>query len=217
MPFTLERAPDPRVTSYAEGGQIKEYLRPTFEWMSQAGHWATISATCLATGVVYLASELIQASKRSMLEKMIFSEEAEEEGSGNDTGCAQGSNGLIAVHDGGPNYRRRSAIEGRDDKREFPRAEHPVIRTHPVSGRKAIFVNPVFTIAIRDLPDDEGESILRFLYEHNNKPQFHVRFKWRENSIAFWDNRCVQHIAMWDYFPLVRSGSRVTVKGDKPF
>jgi taurine dioxygenase len=125
--------------------------------------------------------------------------------------------GLIAVHDGGPNYRRRAAIDGRPDKGQYPRAEHPVIRTHPVTGRKAIFVNPVFTIAIKGLPEQEGESILRFLYEHNNRPQFQVRFRWRAHSIAFWDNRCVQHIAMWDYFPNVRSGNRVTIKGDKPY
>lgn len=125
--------------------------------------------------------------------------------------------GLVAVHDGGPNYRRRAAIEGLDDKRDFPRAEHPVVRTHPVTGRKAIFVNPVFTVAIRDLPESEGEAVLRFLYDHNNRPQFQARFRWRENSVAFWDNRCVQHIAMWDYFPQVRSGNRVTVMGDRPF
>lgn len=125
--------------------------------------------------------------------------------------------GLVAVHDGGPNYRRRAAIEGLDDKRDFPRAEHPVIRTHPVTGRKAIFVNPVFTVAIRSLPENEGQAVLRFLYEHNNQPQFQARFRWQQHSIAFWDNRCVQHIAMWDYFPQTRSGNRVTVKGDKPY
>lgn len=125
--------------------------------------------------------------------------------------------GLTAIHDGGPNYRRRAAIDGRTDDRVFPRAEHPVVRTHPVTGRKAIYVNPVFTVAMRGLPEDEGDAILRFLYAHNNQPQFQVRFKWRPNSIAFWDNRCVQHIAMWDYFPDVRSGERVTVKGDRPF
>ncbi|WP_282606210.1 TauD/TfdA family dioxygenase [Pelagibius sp. Alg239-R121] len=125
--------------------------------------------------------------------------------------------GLIAVHDGGPNYRRRAAIEGLDDKRDFPRAEHPVVRTHPVTGRKAIFVNPVFTTAIRGLPENEGDATLQFLYNHNSQPQFQLRFRWQENSIAFWDNRCVQHIAMWDYYPQVRSGNRVTVKGDKPY
>jgi taurine dioxygenase len=125
--------------------------------------------------------------------------------------------GMVAVHDGGPNYRRRAAIDGRVDNREFPRAEHPVVRTHPVTGRKGIYVNPVFTVAIKDMPEDEGDAILRFLYAHNNKPQFQVRFKWRPHSIAFWDNRCVQHIAMWDYFPDIRSGERVTVQGDRPF
>lgn len=124
--------------------------------------------------------------------------------------------GLTAIHDGGPNYHRRAAIDGRRDDRVFPRNEHPVIRTHPVTGRKAIYVNPVFTIAIRDLPEDEGDAILRFLYAHVNRPQFQVRFKWRPHSIAFWDNRCVQHIAMWDYYPQVRSGERVTVQGDRP-
>ena len=125
--------------------------------------------------------------------------------------------GLVAVHDGGPNYRRRAAIDGRNDDRVFPRAEHPVIRTHPVTGKKAIFVNPVFTVAIKGLSEDEGDAILRFLYAHNQREQFQVRFKWRPHSIAFWDNRAVQHLAMWDYFPQVRSGERVTVKGDRPF
>ncbi len=125
--------------------------------------------------------------------------------------------GLIAIHDGGPNYYRRASIDGRQETRTFPRNEHPVIRTHPVTGKKAIFVNPVFTVGVKDVPEDEGDAILRFLYAHTNRPQFQVRFKWRPNSIAFWDNRCVQHIAMWDYFPEVRSGERVTVKGDRPF
>ena len=72
-------------------------------------------------------------------------------------------------------------------------------------------------VAIKGLPEDEGDAILKFLYAHNQRAQFQVRFKWRPHSIAFWDNRCVQHLAMWDYFPQVRSGERVTVKGDRPF
>lgn len=124
--------------------------------------------------------------------------------------------GLTAIHDGNPNYHDRAQRDGRKDDRVFPRSEHPLIRTHPVSGKKAIFVNPVFTVGIKDLPRDEADAILRFLYAHNNRPHWQVRFKWQKNSIAFWDNRCVQHIAMWDYFPNVRSGYRVTVKGDRP-
>ena len=126
--------------------------------------------------------------------------------------------GLTAIHDGGPNYRDRNRRVGFDDSdREYPNAEHPVIRTHPRTGRKGIFVNSVFTTELRGVPKDEGEALLAFLYAHVAKPQFQCRFRWRENSIAMWDNRCVQHHAMWDYYPEVRSGYRVTVAGDQPF
>jgi taurine dioxygenase len=78
-------------------------------------------------------------------------------------------------------------------------------------------VNPVFTTNILDLPTGEGDAVLKLLFEHCNQPQFQARFRWKKNSVAFWDNRCVQHIAMWDYFPQTRSGNRITLKGDKPF
>ena len=78
-------------------------------------------------------------------------------------------------------------------------------------------MNPVFTVGIRDIPEAEGRAILQFLYEHCALRHWKVRFRWQQDSVAFWDNCCVQHIAMWDYYPQVRSGYRVTVKGDKPF
>jgi taurine dioxygenase len=124
---------------------------------------------------------------------------------------------LTAIHDGAPNYNRTNRLNGVASNKVFPTAEHPLICTHPITGRQAIFVNPVFTVGIKDLPEDEAKAILEFLYDHCNKPHWQVRFRWEKNSIAFWDNRCVQHIAMWDYFPNVRSGFRVTVKGDRPF
>ena len=110
----------------------------------------------------------------------------------------------------------RDDLIGDKTQKTFPRAAHPVIRTHPVTGRQAIFVNPVFTVRIEDIPEAESKAILEFLYEHCARPHWQVRFRWQADSVAFWDNRCVQHIAMWDYFPQVRSGFRVTVKGDKP-
>ena len=125
--------------------------------------------------------------------------------------------GLTAIHDGSMNYSRTNRLIGAEGPKSFPRAEHPVIRTHPVTGRQAIYVNPVFTMAIKDVPENESKAILDFLYEHCAQPHWQVRFRWQPQSVAFWDNRCVQHIAMWDYFPGVRSGYRVTVKGDKPF
>ena len=125
--------------------------------------------------------------------------------------------GLAAFHDGGPSYRATNAKIGvAETGRVYPSAMHPVVRTHPVTGRKALYVNRVFTQRIVGVPDDEADALLAFLVEHGTKPDFQVRFRWRPNSVAFWDNRAVQHLAVWDYFPQVRSGFRVTIKGDRP-
>ncbi|MDE0690957.1 MAG: TauD/TfdA family dioxygenase [Gammaproteobacteria bacterium] len=102
-------------------------------------------------------------------------------------------------------------------QREFPKASHPVIRTHPVTGRKALFVNAGFTRRIEGLSRTESRALLDFLFEHIKNPAFQCRFQWQAHSIAMWDNRCVQHVAIWDYYPQTRSGIRVTVKGDRPF
>ena len=125
---------------------------------------------------------------------------------------------LTATHDGGPNYRDRARRLGADvSHKTYPCNSHPVVRTHPETGRKGIYVNSTFTTHIDDLPADESRAILDFLYAHIAKPGFQCRFRWQPNSIALWDNRCAQHHAMWDYYPQVRSGRRVTVNGDKPF
>ena len=125
--------------------------------------------------------------------------------------------GMTALHDGEPVYRGLFKPIGVADKAEYPRAEHPVVRTHPVTGRKCLYVNAGFTSRLIGVPRDEGDAILRYLYQHMENPLFQCRFRWRENSIAFWDNRCAQHRAMWDYWPHTRSGHRVTVTGDRPF
>ena len=125
--------------------------------------------------------------------------------------------GLAAIHDGAPYYRSVNAILGRDDGgRAYPRAEHPVVRTHPVSGRRCLFVNSMFTTRIVGLPEAESDALLAFLFEHVKSPAFQCRFRWEPHSIAFWDNRCTQHFAVWDYFPATRSGYRVTVRGERP-
>ena len=125
--------------------------------------------------------------------------------------------GLTASHDGGPYYRDVNRTIGRDDRgKKYPEAEHPVIRTHPVTGRKCLFVNSMFTTRIVGIPKVESDAILAFLFRHIKNPHFQCRFRWDRNSVAFWDNRCTQHFAVWDYHPNVRSGYRVTVRGERP-
>ncbi len=124
--------------------------------------------------------------------------------------------GMTAIHDGEPVYRGLYADLGVADKPSYPRAEHPVIRTHPVTGRKALYVNRGFTTRLCGVPRDESEGVLRTLFDLAEHPLFQCRFRWRANSIAFWDNRCTQHRAMWDYWPHVRYGNRVTVRGETP-
>lgn len=122
--------------------------------------------------------------------------------------------GLTAVHTGAAAYGGgRSPIAA--DK--IPSAEHPIVRTHPESGRQALYVNRYFTSHIPQLGRDESDSLLEFLYRHAEKPEFQCRFNWRANSVAFWDNRCVQHMVIWDFFPQRRNGHRITIAGDRPF
>ena len=114
--------------------------------------------------------------------------------------------GLTAVHDGARAFGKFMG------ERKYPATAHPVVRSHPVTGRKLIFVNEEFTSHIVELPRDEGASVLNFLTEHCKNPDFQVRFRWEKDSVAFWDNRCTQHHAVWDYFPHVRSGYRVVIQ-----
>ena len=128
--------------------------------------------------------------------------------------------GLTAVHESEHHYSRRHAqyrqnLKMRD--KAYPAAEHPVVRTHPETGRKALFVNPTFTTRIKGLTSSEGATLLQFLFDHLQSPEYQCRFQWQRHSVAVWDNRCVQHYALWDYFPQVRHGYRVTIKGDRPY
>ncbi len=120
-----------------------------------------------------------------------------------------------AIHDSSKahSYRRRET--DRADM-AFPQAEHPVVRTHPVTGRKGLFVNRGFTTRIVQLARHESDAMLEMLFRHIETPEFQCRFKWRADSIAFWDNRSAQHHAMFDYHPHRRYGHRVTICGDRP-
>jgi len=124
--------------------------------------------------------------------------------------------GLTAVHDSSKAHGYRIKAGDRSDM-NFPRSIHPVVRTHPVTGRKALYVNRGFTTRITQLRPHESTAMLEMLYRHCETPEFMCRFRWQPNSVAFWDNRATQHHALFDYFPYRRYGLRATVVDDKPF
>jgi taurine dioxygenase len=95
-------------------------------------------------------------------------------------------------------------------------AEHPVVRTHPETGRKALYVNVAHTVRFKDMSEEESAPILDYLFGHQIRPEFTCRFHWEPGSIAFWDNRCAQHNPVNDYHGYRRLMHRITLKGDKP-
>lgn len=101
-------------------------------------------------------------------------------------------------------------------REETPPVEHPLVVVHPVTGKRLLYVNPTFTSRIVELSKSESDAILGMLFRHLLKPEFQVRFKWREDDVAMWDNRATQHYATGDYYPEYRRMHRVTVGGDQP-
>ena len=124
--------------------------------------------------------------------------------------------GLQAWHESEHVHKGRYKGDERLRDGDYPKALHPVVRTHPITGRKALYVNRVFTTRLEGLTRIESDGILQMLFNQAEKPEFQCRFHWRDDSVAFWDNRCVQHRALWDYYPQTRHGYRVTICGDRP-
>ena len=132
--------------------------------------------------------------------------------------------GLRAIHDYSHAYdtyfahlKERPPLTP-EQRAKTPPVEHPMIRTHPVTKRKALYVNPGFTTGIVGMPRDESQPILDFLFRHSTRAEFIYRHKWRVNDMIFWDNRCTMHYALADYdFSVRRHMHRTTVAGDAPY
>jgi taurine dioxygenase len=130
--------------------------------------------------------------------------------------------GLRAAHSFAKNFTperfRALGIEDRRDLMyaEHPPVSHPVARTNPATGRKALFINQDFTSHIEGVSSRESDALLRFLFEHMAQPEFQVRWRWRAGTVAFWDNRWTQHCALADYFPARRRVRRATILGERP-
>ncbi|MBN7796694.1 taurine dioxygenase [Parahaliea mediterranea] len=130
--------------------------------------------------------------------------------------------GLSAVHDFSHGFKESLAEPGGRERlaeavAANPPVVHPVIRTHPETGRKVIFVNSLFTTRIRELTAAESRATLDFLFQHVRTDEYTCRFQWRRHSIAIWDNRSTQHKPVNDYFPQHRRMERITVDGDRPY
>ena len=125
--------------------------------------------------------------------------------------------GLFAIHD----WRRSFGLAMPPEVREelsphFPPMAHPVVRVHPETGRKTLFVNPIFTERIVGLPDDESDALLGRLFHEARRPEFQCRFRWTPGAVAFWDNRATMHYASSDYDPQPRTRDRISIEGDLP-
>jgi taurine dioxygenase len=129
--------------------------------------------------------------------------------------------GRTAIHDFA-HFRKGLRKQGKSEaeieayNKAYPQAEHPVVRTHPETGRKAIYVNAAFTQHIVDMDPEESAALLKHLYAQAAIPEYQCRFRWTVNALAFWDNRASQHYAASDYWPAVRRMERVTIVGDRP-
>lgn len=131
--------------------------------------------------------------------------------------------GLSAVHDfshafPAESLAARNAGADRHDSGRLahPPVIHPVVRVHPETGERALFVNSIFTSRIKGLRREESRALLDFLFAHVQRPDFHVRWRWKPGAVAFWDNRCTQHYAVNDYLPARRVLTRATIVGDRP-
>lgn len=124
---------------------------------------------------------------------------------------------LSAEHDIARVFAKRLNTSAEALREKYPVQVHPVVRTHPETGRRALYVNTAFTSAIVGLSPKESAWLLEHLYSFATIPEHQCRFRWARDSIAFWDNRACQHLAASDYFPQARVMERVTIAGDRPF
>ncbi len=197
--------------------EIIEVIKKEDERVNFGGVWHsdTTYLKCPPMGTMLYAREIPPIGGDTLFANMIMAYESLS------PGMQRLLDGLTAVNSA---QKSVAAATRADRHRERPRdagdtatvAEHPAVRTHPETGRKALYVNPGHTLRIGELSEAESAPILDYLYRHQTRPEFTCRFRWRVDSLAFWDNRAAQHYPLNDYHGYRRVMQRITLAGDRP-
>ncbi|MEL6486952.1 MAG: TauD/TfdA family dioxygenase [Pseudomonadota bacterium] len=202
-PATPKDQPNPEVLKIAHG--------PDSRGQENQWHSDVTWRECPSLGSILLAREVPECGGDTLFANMHLAYERLSEP------MKRQCESLTAVHDIARVFAKRLGKAPEDLHDKFPPQRHPVIRTHPETGERAIYVNIAFTSHIEGLSERESQWLLDHLYTTAKDAEIQCRFRWEAGSIAFWDNRVCQHLAVSDYFPARRVMERVTVAGDKPY
>lgn len=202
-PATPKGQPDPEVLriTHGPGSKGKENM-----WHSDVT-WRE----CPSLGSILRAIQLPEVGGDTLFSNMVLAYEDL------DDDLKERLAGMTAVHDIARVFAKRLNEDATRLHEKFPPQEHPVVRTHPETGERLLYVNGAFTSHIKELDRDESDQLLADLYRRAAVPEYQCRFRWEPGSMAFWDNRACQHYAASDYYPNVRVMERVTIAGDRPY
>lgn len=195
--------------------EIAEVLKEPDQALNIGGGWHTDHSydEVPAMGSVLVARELPASGGDTLFASMYAAYDNLSDG------LKETLESLRAVHSSRHVFGNQGVYKGTDLERSFGNehlvgdAVHPVVITHPDSGRKALYVNPGFTLHVEGWSADESRPLLEYLYRHAARPEFACRFRWEAGSVAFWDNRCTWHYALNDYPGQRRLMHRITIGG----
>lgn len=202
-PATPEDQPDPEVLRIAHG--------PKSRGSENNWHSDVTWRECPSLGSILRAIELPEVGGDTLFANMVVAYDRLSDE------MKQRIENLTAVHDIARVFARRLNRAPEDLHEKFPPMEHPVVRTHPETKERVLYVNTGFTSHIKDMDAAESKALLQELYRTAWNPEVQCRFRWAPGSLAFWDNRSCQHFAASDYYPDVRVMERVTIAGDRPY
>lgn len=202
-PATPKDQPDPEVLRIAHG--------PNSRGQENNWHSDVTWRECPSLGSILRAIELPPVGGDTLFANMVMAYDRLSDD------MKERIENLTAVHDIARVFARRLGKAPEELHEKFPPMEHPVVRTHPETKERVLYVNTGFTSHIKDMDEAESRTLLHELYRTAWNPEVQCRFRWAPGSLAFWDNRSCQHFAASDYFPEVRVMERVTIAGDRPY